>query len=469
MIYDVDSHLPRLRGCSPKTETPGRKRATATSKLLRTIIALLGVLAIGTPVLRADRAADLARRRTPVVEAYENVRDSVVNIAATERVQRVGRDIFGRAFVLPQEARSVGSGFVIHPDGFIATNAHVASAGAELSVTFADGTEYEGQVIGRDVKRDLAVIKIEPTSPLEPIKLGRSDDVMIGEPTIAVGNPVGLQNTVTVGVVSALHRELVVDGQVLYRNVIQTDASINPGNSGGPLLNVVGELIGINTAVRTDAQNIGFAIPVDQLRDVLPDVLDIEKVKKLQAGIHVSVTEPARVIEVRDGSPADEAGVQLGDVVVSLDGAPIQRGVDFYVEMLRRAAGDKVAVAVQRGSDQLELDFQLDPFPKPDGQHLAQKLLGLEVDEASGAAARRLGIPGGKGVIVLAVEPSSPAGRAGVQPGDIMAFLGPYRVTDLDQVGVLLRGVREGDPIDVTTYRVTRRGLLELEARLYAR
>ncbi len=198
-----------------------------------------------------DVADDARRRmrRSPIVEAYENAKDSLVNLSATQRVvvDHWGMNRFGDVFRFPSERSesSVGSGFVIHEDGFIVTNAHVVSSGTELRVTFADGSEYDAHVVARDTERDLAVIKIEADVPLKPISLGRSHDLMIGEQTIAIGNPVGLQNTLTTGVISALHRELPIGGNVLYRDVIQTDASINPGNSGGPLLNADGEMIGM--------------------------------------------------------------------------------------------------------------------------------------------------------------------------------------------------------------------------------
>ena len=407
-------------------------------------------------------------RRTPVVEACERVRDSVVNISTTEKVRRYGVDMFGGVFVYPPE-RSIGSGVVIHEDGYIATNAHVVSAGAQLTVTFADGKEYMARIIGRDTERDLAVLKIEPDEPLKPIPLGRSDDLMIGERTIAVGNPVGLQNTVTTGIVSALHRELEVDGRLVYRNVIQTDASINPGNSGGPLLNVLGELIGINTAVRTDAQNIGFAIPVDQLRDVLPDMLDLEKVKDLQVGLKVSVSQPPRVIEVRSDSPAAAAGVRLGDVITGIDAQPIERGVDFYVALLERGAGDRVRLRLARDAQPVEATIELTPVPVPDGVALARERLGLQVQDASGRLAQRLQLIGGKGVIVVDVDADSPAARADIRPGDIVVYLGRYRVKDVDQVGLLLRNLHAGEPVDVTFYRIDRRIIQELEVRLFAR
>ncbi len=432
---------------------------------------ILCAFPIAGPSLAAERS-HRDKRRTPVVEAYERARDSVVNISATVKVEvpRWGTSLFGDLFTAPSERsqRSVGSGFVLHEDGYVVTNAHVVSAGAQLGVTLADGSEYEARVIGRDTARDLAVIKVDPRSPLTPIPLGRSDDLMIGEQTVAVGNPVGLHNTVTTGVISALHRELDVDGRVVYRDVIQTDASINPGNSGGPLLNILGELIGVNTAIRTDAQNIGFAIPVDQLREILPDVLDGEKLNKVMIGMRVSAMDAPLVTQVREGSPADRAGVRVGDVVQSVDGNRLSRGIDFYVRMLGRRAGDDVELTLSRGSGAAKAQLTLVEPPKPDGRRLALQHLGLTIDDVRADVARRFQIRRG-GVIVMGVEPRSPADQLGLRPGDLLVSMGRYWLTDVEQLGALLAEVLPRDPIDVGFRREQRGSLIDLEGRLYAR
>jgi len=423
------------------------------------------------PLLAAARAedrGDLLKRRTPVVEAYERARDSVVNISTTQKVEVRGWGLFGDVFTMPSERMSVGSGVVIHEDGFIATNAHVVSAADRLTVTFADGTSHEARIIGLDSTRDLAVIKVDPPRPLMPIAWGRSDDLMIGEQTIAVGNPVGLQNTVTTGVISAMHRELSLGGRVVYRDVIQTDASINPGNSGGPLLNVLGELIGINTAVRTDLQNIGFAIPVDQLRDLLPDILDSEKRNKVQVGLRVADSVPPRVMTIREGSPADKAGVRLGDVVEAVDGRRVRGPVDFYVSLLGKEAGDSVALRLSRDGAPTTTKLTLTPVPKPDGKQLARQHLGLGIANVKDSGARRFA-PDSGGVIVVAVEPQSSAAREDIRPGDLLVQLGKHWIADVDEVGTLLSGIAEGAPVDVAIRRAVPGGLIHFAVRLYAR
>ncbi len=426
--------------------------------------------------VRGDERQRRELRRTPVVEAYERVRDSVVNISATEQVvvQRWGKNLFGDLFAIPteQSARSVGSGFVIHEDGYVATNAHVASAGAQLTVTLADGTAFDARIIGRDTTRDLAVLEIDPAGRLVPIPFGRSDDLMIGERTIAIGNPVGLHNTVTTGVISALHRNLEVGGRVFYSDVIQTDASINPGNSGGPLVNVLGELIGVNTAIRTDAQNIGFAIPVDQLREMLPEILDSEKLNKVQVGMKVSGEDTPMVARVREGSPADRAGVRPGDILTAIDGRRIKRGVDYYVAMLNRTAGDVVTLSLLRDGRVTDTRLTLAAVPKPDGKRLALARLGLVISDAKDKTAKHFRWdrrPSGRGVIVVAVEPGSPANRADIQPGDLLVSMGPHWLTDVNHVGTLLDIADPGDLVDVGFRRERRGRLYDGEVHLHAR
>ncbi|RMF78297.1 MAG: hypothetical protein D6744_10270, partial [Planctomycetota bacterium] len=282
------------------------------------------VLLLGAaPGAFAD-AQDRARRRTPIVEVFEANRDAVVNIS-TDKVQVVRTlgyeslwdEVFGRPREIPikRHIQSVGSGFVIHEDGVIVTNAHVVARTDEIHISFADGTTAPAEPVSIDIEHDLAVLHAQVDRPLPYLRLARSDDLMVGETVVAIGNPLGLQHTVTSGIVSALHRDLQFSESVIYRDLIQTDAAINPGNSGGPLLNINGELIGINTAIRGDAQNVGFAIPVDRLWDLLPTMLNVERYERVEFGLRVE-GPAARVAAVREKSPAAEAGVKPGDRVL---------------------------------------------------------------------------------------------------------------------------------------------------------
>jgi len=241
-----------------------------THPALCRIFVVFVTLSVGAAA-RADDDTAPSRRRTPVVEVFEHARDAVVNISTTRIVRMRSRspldDIFdfGRPGYRQQRVQSIGSGIVVHESGYIVTNAHVVSQASDVQVTFADETRLPADVLAVDSQHDLAVIKVAADHPLPHLKLGSSDDILIGETVVAIGNPLGLEHTVTAGIVSALNRQLDFGNDVIYTGLIQTDASINPGNSGGPLLNIDSELIGINTAIRGDAQNIGFAIPVNRL------------------------------------------------------------------------------------------------------------------------------------------------------------------------------------------------------------
>ncbi len=409
-----------------------------------------------------DTLRDL--RRTHIVEAVEKVRDSVVNISSLQRVRK-RRSIFG---TLDQTQQSSGSGFVIHKDGYVVTNDHVVARSTDHRVRFANGRTYEAVVVARDRLHDLAVLRIEPEQPLKPLPLGRSDDIMLGEDAIAIGNPFGLENTITRGVISAANRTLEFE-DATYTDLIQTDASINPGNSGGPLLNAVGELIGVNTAIRPDAENVGFAIPVDQLRDLLPEMLDISKLYQVEFGLRVG-GETAEVVELTDKSPAAEAGVRLGDTIVRVDGTPVLRGVDFCIAMLGHRAGQTVSLDLLRDGKRLTKTVRLAEVPKMDGSEIAWRKLGMELKPLSRAASVRLRLRRDAGMVVTKVDPNGPAAREGIEEHDLLASLGRYRAWPLDGVGLLLKDVKRNDPVDVVVYRFFEGYRpARVELRLYAR
>lgn len=432
-------------------------------------------VALGQPRNARDARA---ARRTPVVNVFEANRDAVVNISSTSLVTvrpRLGFDrlfdeIFQLPLMRPQTYRSstVGSGFVVHPSGYIVTNAHVVSRTTERKVVFADGRQFDADIVVVDTDHDLAVLKIDATDPLPTVRLGRSDDLMVGETVIAIGNPLGYQHTVTAGVVSAVDRTLEFGPGHEYRGLIQTDASINPGNSGGPLLNGLGELIGINTAIRGDAQNIGFAIPVDRLRDLLPQMLDLERLARVEVGMHVGGREPAVVTEVVKGSPADQAGLRTGDVITGLDEARVRRDIDYYFALLDSSPGRPIRVAYERDGRRNETTLTIRVVPKPDGQQLALALFGVELTPPTRAQARRLGMREGRGLLVVGVEAGSPADQL-MEPGDLLIQIGRHYLTDAEHLGRLLEAVNKGDEVDVTFLRVVGTRLYQISATLAAR
>ena len=420
-----------------------------------------------TSVLTAqsDSIDRQAQRRTPAVNVFEASRDAVVNISSTQIVQV--RDPFGSLFEgffdlrrpFRSEPRSVkrtsvGSGFVIHPDGYIITNAHVVARSTGRTVTFADGREFDAQVVASDREHDIAMLHIETKETLPTLRLGRSDDLMIGETVIAIGNPLGYQNTVTVGVVSAVGRDLQIARDTALRGLIQTDASINPGNSGGPLLNVLGELVGINTAIRGDAQNIGFAIPVDHLRCAMPDLLDIERRYRIETGLRLGRNAEPRVVEVVDNSPAQLAGIQPGDLLSEINGAPVKESVDYHIAMIGRKAGEALSLKLVRDDRPVQTTLLLKGRPKPDAAKLVAERIGVTVKAVPADVARELRLAEGKGLLVVEVKAGSPAEVIGIEAGDILEALGRYYVTTLDELGEILEFVDTGDRINISVLRV---------------
>ena len=459
---------------------------TAVATVLAAVATVLAAVAIGAwPTdpqgAAGERAENRVLRRTPVVEVFEQARDAVVNISSTEVVTVQSRSpfdsLFEDFFDMPSRQprtrqymrNSIGSGFVIHPDGYIVTNAHVVSRSTELKVTFADGREFDAQIVASDAKKDLAVVRIESDGSLPTLPLGRSDNLMIGETVIAIGNPLGYQNTVTAGVVSATGREVAISPEVAFTDLIQTDASINPGNSGGPLLNVLGELIGINTAIRGDAQNIGFAIPVDELREVLPELLDVERRYRIDSGLAVDSLAQPRVLDVRAGSPAERAGIEPGDLLLAVNSRPIRKGVDFDIALINREPGDNIDLTLRRGARQFETRLRLAERPAPDGIKLAREKLGIEIYPLPDDIAKELDLGGFKGVLITAVERGGPADYAGIERRDILIAIGRHHMSSVSDLGCLLETAESGDTIPVDILRVERRGKVKYHGQVQVR
>ncbi|MBI5866297.1 MAG: trypsin-like peptidase domain-containing protein [Planctomycetes bacterium] len=413
---------------------------------------LVIVCAVGLSVVAlAEEPSSQSRRRTPIVEVFERARDAVVNISTTrvERYQPRGfespfDEIFNFGHPAVQEINSVGSGFVVHESGYVVTNAHVVGQTSDVKVNFADQHTEIARVVAVDSEHDLAVLKVDAPKPLPHLRLGRSDDIMIGETVIAIGNPLGLKHTVTSGIVSALDRELVFSRNATYSGLIQTDAAINPGNSGGPLLNIDGELIGINTAIRGDAQNVGFAIPVDRLWELLPSMLDIEKRQRVKFGLAVNGPD-ARVSAVRADSPAQKAGVQVGDRLVRFGNQPLRDGIDYYVHLLSAKPGEQVALTLDRKGQSVTSKIPLEAIPPPDGGKLAAQLLGVQLAPIPDSVRRRYRLPADTGVMVSEVIENSPAASAQVEDGDLILSVNRIPVSNVADVGLALEGVQSGE------------------------
>ncbi len=429
------------------------------------------LLAASAPL--AGQPDERSLRRTPVVEVFEAARDAVVNISSTEVVEV--RDPFDRLFDRRRgrprrmERTSVGSGFVIHPEGYIVTNAHVVARSTDRRVIFADGREYDATVVASDRENDVAILKIESPQSMSTLPFGRSHDLMIGETVVAIGNPLGYQHTVTAGVVSAVNRDLEFGRDLVMGGLIQTDASINPGNSGGPLLNVLGELIGVNTAIRGDAQNIGFAIPVDRLRRLLPELLDVERRYRIESGLQLTSAAEPSVRTVKTGSAADRAGIEPGDVLRKVDGETVAEVVDFHIALIGRQPGDDLRLELVRGGRSYRTSLRLEGRRRPDAPSLVRQRLGLVLQPLPADLAQNLGLPRGGGFVVVDIDPDSPAQRVGMQSRDVLVALGRYHPPTLDELGELVEYLDPDDEVSVTYLRVKPPTIFRYQERLTVR
>lgn len=399
-------------------------------------------------------AGRASQRRGPVVIAVEKVGPAVVNISTTvhERVGSTfpfGRDDFFRDFFPEMFSReitrtSLGSGVIIDgKKGYIVTNHHVVARAAEIKVITSESREFMAKIMGSDPRSDLAVLRIELDQVLPAVEMGNSDDLMIGETVIAIGNPFGLSHTVTTGVISALDRSVRTEERV-YQHFIQTDASINPGNSGGPLLNIDGELIGINTAIYQKAQGIGFAIPINKADRIVKELLRAGEVRFPWLGLELQgLTEALKrsfgldagkngvlVSDVIKGSPADKAGMKRGDILMSMGGVSVGDLQDYRDAMAEFTPSDRPEAKIYRKGKELAFTVKLSSFPQDLAQDLVYHRLGLRVGRPDRKTLRSYGLR--DGVMISEVRRDSEAGRTGLEPGDLILKVNERPVKDLE-------------------------------------
>jgi len=432
--------------------------------MIRTLVVLLMVFCSYLPAqVEESDQVKLARRETDVVRAIRAEKDAVVNISTTLLMrQEDENDIF--QFFMPDlfrqrqtPAHSLGSGFIIHKSGYIITNAHVVQQAREITVSFADNkTTAKAQAVYADYDHDLAVIKIHPTKDIHALPLGRGDDLMIGETVIAIGNPLGYQHTVTIGVVSAKDRTLSFPNGQEYKNLIQTDASINPGNSGGPLLNINGELIGINSAIRGDAQNIGFAINVETLKHILPDLLSPENIRRANLGFKLSFdpNNQVRITSIEEESPGFRAGLRIGDVIYAYNGKRFKNPIDFYISLLEQPAGTSISLSVYREGKSHTIELPIKIKPKPNGLALAKKHLGLSLVQLSAEQVQEMELGDTPLFIIEHAAPGSSAAEAGLRKGDIIYQLDRYRLDSAEQLAQILDSAKRGQRMQAVIIRL---------------
>ncbi len=409
-------------------------------------------------------------RRNAVVVAVEKVGPAVANIS-TERIVRVASndpsfsersELFGSffenyfgAYENKKVETPLGSGVIIDPEGYIVTNEHVISMASKIIVTLSDGSTYDAKVVSTDHASDLAMLEVDSPEAFPYVKLGKSEDLMIGETVIALGNPLGFKNSVTIGVLSATDRDLSFRGRygdVKYEGLIQTDALINPGNSGGPLVNINGELIGINVAIVSAAQGIGFAIPVDKVKETLVKLFDFQRINKVWLGASVEGLPEGQygiwIKSIEEGSPADGAGLREGDIVVEVDGMMLGDVLEFEKYLMNKEAGDRLELVAERDGGQKDFSLELGSVPVPSVDELAWERLGIGVQELTPELGEYLGlwwIDGG--VLITGVDSAGPGAEIGLEPDYVIIRLGDYKISNLEQLALLLEKLQPGQSV----------------------
>lgn len=376
---------------------------------------------------------------------------------------------FGEGFQREFKQRSLGSGFIINKDGYIVTNNHVIEKADKIRVKLKSGQEFDAEIIGRDPNTDIALIKLKSEEDLPVAKLGDSDALKVGQWVMAIGNPFGLEHTVTAGIVSAKGR---VIGSGPYDDFIQTDASINPGNSGGPLINMNGEVVGINTAIVASGQGIGFAIPINLAKGIISQLRSSGEVTRgwLGVGIQdlskeladyygVKNAKGVLITEVFPGDPADEAGIKPKDIVLEINGKKVETSRELSWMIADIGIGEKISVLILRNGRKKTITVKIakrDEAKIASGRAIPEQKseLGIRVSNLTSEMARRFEIQEAEGIIVVEVEPTSKADEAGVRTGDIIREINHQVIKTVDDYTKAVGTIEEGETINLFIQRM---------------
>jgi serine protease Do len=421
-----------------------------------------GLIVVAVPQASArvmtSELADLATRLSP----------AVVNISTThhltdeEKANAGPRSPFDLPGQVPEQddVQSLGSGFVIDADGIILTNNHVIDGADEIDVTFADGTTLSAKLVGTDAQTDVAVLRVEPAAPLAHVVLGDSDHLRVGDWVMAIGNPFGLGGSVTVGIVSALNRDIRAGN---YDDFIQTDAAINRGNSGGPLFDLKGEVVGMNTAIISpsgESVGIGFATPASTIKSIVHQIITNGEIRRGWIGVRIQTVTPeisatlglkdlhgALVAGVADDGPAKAAGIETGDLIVKFDGHDVPEMRDLPRIVAATEIGSKVKVDIIRGGkpkqltikvgllDEGSAEAEAPEAPEKEAEPVKLKALGMEFVAVDKAVRENFNLADGdKGALIVSVSPASAAAEKGLRPGDLIVQVGQKIVTSPQQV-----------------------------------
>ncbi len=423
----------------------------------RAAICIMTAAAIAGSFVMADssagqspsrRVSDL--RETPTVLAIRRVSPAVVNIHGQKTVRATAAGMAGAEG--PDSFRQVngmGTGVVIDPRGYVITNYHVVEDVQDIQVTLSNGETTTAELVSARIRNDLALIKVNVSEPLPTIPRGISSDLMIGESVIAIGNAYGYVHTSTQGIISALHRDVPVNDTQEYHDLIQISAGINPGNSGGPLLNIAGEMIGVNVAVRVGAQQIAFAIPIDQVIEVVTDMIEQHNESRLVTGMRAGDGsrdgDGATIANVSASSPAEREGLKPGDRVVRVGSQPIGNRLDFALALLDSAPGTPLQLSIERSGERFEMAVVGEMTRSGESQSvtdLAWSALGIQAKPVSEATMRRLNqrmkTPYRGGLYISAVRPGSAADQQGITVGDVLLGIHGWQTASMkDLAGIL--------------------------------
>lgn len=451
-------------------------------KILPLLVLAALIVALSCKAKKTEAIDESNQHKTNICTCYpdfsaivEKVTPAVVNIFTTQEVEvpypfpeEIFKYFFGEDFSgIPKRSykkRSLGSGFIITSDGYIVTNNHVIEKATEIKVILKDGTEYTAKVIGKDKLTDLALIKINPQNPLPTVELGDSDKLKIGEWVIAIGNPLGLSYTVTAGIVSGKGRFL---NESPYDNFIQTDASINPGNSGGPLVNMEGKVVGINTAIIPYAQGIGFAIPINQAKFVIDQLMKKGKVVRGYLGIYIQeitpelgkslnlpVTKGVIVARVEKDSPADKAGLKAGDVILEFNGKKIEHINDLTVAVSTTPPGSVVEVKILRGNTEKVITAKVGEIKDRNissKDEIRIERLGISVSDVPFEIKAQSNIEGG--AIITRVEPGSIAHLSGMEVGDIIVKVNNINIESARALSEIIKRLPKNSYVTFLIYK----------------
>lgn len=396
---------------------------------------------LGIPGSEVRGESNATIRSTPIVQAIKKAEPAVVNIQGNKIVTNTTNGVSTR-----QEVNGMGTGVIIDRRGLIITNYHVVDAVEKIEVTLADGSTFIARLINYDPETDLAMIKINADRDLPVIQVGRSDDLLRGETVIAIGNPFGYQNTVTVGVISALHRNIPVNGSQEYTDLIQTNADINPGNSGGPLLNIDGEVIGINVAVRVGAQGIGFAIPVDNALEVMADLVAQYRTSGNHGLACQRIATDAGyqlvVREYRGQSNKSARDIRTGDQVRTVAGQSVQNQLELELALLDLRSGETVDIELERDGQPIVQSVVLQKSPalleETEILKTAWERLGIKVVPIASSPSNPLGEEYKGGLKIVEIRSGSPASKEHLSPGDIVVGVMDWKTPNLKSLGWVL-------------------------------